>query len=115
MSESAGRPELTAARALARRVAALEQIVRMRREHRAARAAGSTTVERMPLPDADVFLARLWVPGVPAVITDLVPRWPAFGRSSGARTVWPARNCAAAAWCSTRAAIGPAWTVGRYP
>jgi hypothetical protein len=73
-------PALAHARVLARRVAALEQLLRLRREHRGARAAGSTTIERVPLPSADEFLARFWVPGVPVIFTDLVPRWPAFGR-----------------------------------
>jgi len=69
-------PALAAARSLARRVAALEQIVRLRAEHRAVRGA----IERMPLPPAEEFVARFWVPGVPAIFTDLVTRWPAFGR-----------------------------------
>jgi hypothetical protein len=73
-------PALACARTLARRVAALEQIVRLRREHRQVRHAGSIGLERVPLPPADEFLARFWVPGVPAIFTDLVTRWPAFGR-----------------------------------
>jgi hypothetical protein len=68
------------ARRLAQRVVALEQIVRLRRDHRGALAAGSTTIERGPLPAASEFLARHWVPGVPAIFTDLVRSWPAFGR-----------------------------------
>lgn len=72
--EIAESPGLLAARKLARRVAALEQMVRLRREHRDA------VIERRPLPDAHEFRARYWVPGVPAIFTDLVRRWPAFGR-----------------------------------
>ena len=80
VDEIAASPALAAARSLARRVAALEQIVRLRRDHRSARPFGSTTIERGPLPSADEFLARFWVPGVPGIFTDLVTRWPAFGR-----------------------------------
>lgn len=71
-------PALGAARRLWWRVQALEQIVRLRREHRAA--PGSQSVARRTLPPVEEFLARYWVPGVPVIITDLVPRWPAFGR-----------------------------------
>jgi hypothetical protein len=63
-----------------RRIAALEQMVRLRRELRRARPCGSTTLARVPLPCADAFIDRHWLPGVPAIFTDLVPRWPAFGR-----------------------------------
>jgi hypothetical protein len=65
-----------AERALSQRVAALEQIVRSRAELRGA----CREVERTTLPDAAEFLARFWAPGVPAIFTDLVTRWPAFGR-----------------------------------
>lgn len=73
-------PAMHEARALARRVAALEQIVRLRRDHRTLRAEGHTAIERRPLPPVDEFLARYVVPGVPVVITDLVTRWPALHR-----------------------------------
>lgn len=75
VDEIAASPGLAEARRLARRVAALEQIVRLRREHR-----GAAAIERGLLPGREDFLARLWVPGVPAIFTDLVPRWAAFGR-----------------------------------
>jgi hypothetical protein len=65
-----------AQQALARRAAALEQIVRLRAELRGAHRA----IERTSLPDAEQFLSRFWAPGVPAIFTDLVTRWPAFGR-----------------------------------
>jgi hypothetical protein len=73
-------PALAVARTLSRRVAALEQMVRLRHDHREAREGGSTTLDRGALPCADEFLARHWVPGVPGIFTDLVTRWPAFGR-----------------------------------
>jgi len=72
--EIAESPALVEARKLARRVAALEQMLRLRRAHR------EPTIERRELPDAAEFRARYWVPGVPAIFTDLVRRWPAFGR-----------------------------------
>ena len=75
-------PALSVGRALARRVRALEVMLRLRREHRDALPAGSRTLDRIPLPSPDDFLARHWVPGVPVIIEDLVPRWPAFGRWS---------------------------------
>jgi hypothetical protein len=74
-------PALVEARALWRRVLALEQIVRLRRDHRREQ---PRDVERRELPAVDEFLARYWVPGVPVVLTDLVPRWPAFERWSPA-------------------------------
>lgn len=73
-------PTMPLARALWRRVTALELIVRLRHEHRSAQAAGHATVERRPLPPAEEFVARHWVPGVPVVLTDLVTRWPALTR-----------------------------------
>lgn len=74
-------PAFIEARALWRRVLALEQIVRLRRDHRRAQ---PFAIERRGLPEVDEFLARHWVPGVPVVITDLVTRWPAFERWSPA-------------------------------
>jgi hypothetical protein len=74
-------PALAEARALWRRVLALEQIVRLRNDHRREQ---PLAIERRELPDAEEFLARYWVPGVPVVLTDLVPRWPAFERWSPA-------------------------------
>lgn len=73
-------PAMHEARALWRRVAALEQLVRLRRDHRALQPAGHTTIERRPLPPVDELLARHVVPGVPVVLTDLVTRWPALHR-----------------------------------
>ncbi|MCX4241816.1 cupin-like domain-containing protein [Paraliomyxa miuraensis] len=66
--------------ALRRRVAALEQIVRLRAEHRTLQAEGHTAIARRPLPTAEEFIARYVVPGVPVVLTDLVTRWPALER-----------------------------------
>ncbi len=68
------------ARALARRVAALEEMVRLRRAHFEIVPGPHRTVERMPLPEVEHFQRAHWAPGVPAVFTDLVPRWSAFGR-----------------------------------
>lgn len=75
-----GSPAMQQARALWRRVAALEQIVRLRREHRALQPEGHTEVARRPLPSAAELLARHVVPGIPVVLTDLVTRWPAMQR-----------------------------------
>jgi hypothetical protein len=73
-------PAMHEARKLHRRAAALEQLVRLRRDHRALRPEGYTEIARRPLPAADEFLARHLVPGVPVVLTDLVTRWPALAR-----------------------------------
>jgi hypothetical protein len=70
---------LAVARSLARRVAALETIVRLRLEHRQ-RAPAPSTVERRTLPSVEELVGRYWVPGVPVVLTDVVTGWPAFGR-----------------------------------
>lgn len=77
VAQSAGIRE---ARRLWRRVQALEQIVRLRRDHRR----GHEAIRRGPLPDIEEFKARHWLPGVPLVVTDLVTRWPAFSRWSPA-------------------------------
>lgn len=69
----------------ARRIAALEQIVRLRGEQRRTR---GVVVDRIPLPSADEFRDRYWSTGLPVVVTDLVTRWPAFGR-------WGSRDFAA--------------------
>lgn len=73
-------PAMHQARALGRRAAALEQIVRLRRDHRALQPDGHARITRCPLPPIADFLARHVVPGVPVVITDLVTRWPALTR-----------------------------------
>ena len=70
---------LDEARRLYRRVLALEQIVRLRRDHRREQ---PMQLERRPLPGREEFLARYWVPGVPVVFTDVVTKWPAFDRWS---------------------------------
>ena len=70
-------PGLRAARRLDHRVRALEQIVRLRREHRED---FGGSIARAPLPSADELRTRYLAPGVPVVFTDLVPRWPAFGK-----------------------------------
>jgi Cupin-like domain len=75
-----GSPAMHEARALWRRVAALEQIVRLRRDHRALQREGHTEIARRALPPAAEFVARHLVPGVPVVLTDLVTRWPAMQR-----------------------------------
>ncbi|MCA9704704.1 MAG: cupin-like domain-containing protein [Myxococcales bacterium] len=72
-------PGMHEARALQRRVAALELMLRLRREHRAL-GVGLATIERRPLPAVEDFVARYLVPGVPVVLTDLVTRWPALER-----------------------------------
>lgn len=76
----AGSPAMDLARQLSRRVAALEQMVRLRRDHRALQPEGHTTIARRPLPPAHAFVAQHLVPGVPVVLTDLVTRWPAMVR-----------------------------------
>lgn len=73
----AASPALDGVRMLVRRIRALEQVIRLRRVHRSARPEGDTRVARGPFPGVPAFLAEHWVPGVPAVFTDLVsaPRW----------------------------------------
>lgn len=73
---------LPCARALAHRVAALESMLRLRPAHRQVLPKQGTSIERIPLPSVDTFLQRYWATGVPVVFSDLVPRWPAFGRWS---------------------------------
>ncbi len=63
-----------------RRAQALEQIVRLRAEHRNPTTDGTAEITRGPLPDPDTFLRQHWIGGVPAVFTDVVPRWPGYGR-----------------------------------
>lgn len=70
-------PALGAARRLANRVQALEQIARLRREHREDFGAG---IARIPLPSPEALRTQYLAPGVPVVLTDLVTRWPAFGK-----------------------------------
>ncbi len=80
MTETIARsPGLNEARRLWNRVSALEQIVRLRSEHRAD---FGGSVRRMPLPDAETLRRDFLAPGTPAIFTDLVTRWPAFGRWS---------------------------------
>ena len=67
-------PALIAARMFVRRIHALEQIVRLRHAHRAAQPAGHSTIARTPFPGVEAFIACNWVPGVPAVFTDIVAR-----------------------------------------
>lgn len=71
---------LPCARALSRRVAALEEIVRLRRAHHAVLPEHGAAVERIALPPVERFQRAYWAAGVPVIITDLVPTWPAFGR-----------------------------------
>lgn len=71
-------PAMTEARALWRRVRALELMVRLRGEHRDL--FGRASIERRALPPAEDFVARHLLPGVPVVLTDLVTRWPALER-----------------------------------
>lgn len=87
VTELHGSPAMHQARLLWRRVAALEAMLRLRAEHRAAQAFGHSTIERRPLPDPADFVARHWLPGVPVVLTDLVTRWPAFERWTPAALV----------------------------
>jgi hypothetical protein len=75
-----GSPGMHQARALWRRAAALEQLVRLRRDHRALQPEGHTAIARRLLPPAEEFVAHHLVPGVPVVLTDLVTRWPAMQR-----------------------------------
>lgn len=63
-----------------RRAQALDTMLRLRHVHRIA--PGLTPISRRPLPEVAEFLERYWAPGVPAIFTDVVPRWPAFGRWS---------------------------------
>lgn len=79
MAQLEGDVALEVARSLARRVAALETMLRLRLEHRR-RPPAPRTVERRTLPSAEELVARYWVPGIPVVLTDVVTRWPAFGR-----------------------------------
>lgn len=73
-------PAMHEARALWRRVTALEQMLRLRADHRALQPEGHAEIARRPLPSAPEFLARYVVPSVPVVLTDLVTRWPALRR-----------------------------------
>lgn len=68
-------PGLQAARRLANRVRAIEQIARLRREHRED---FGGDIPRVALPDAEEVRTRYLAPGVPAIFNDLVTRWPAF-------------------------------------
>ena len=88
--EEVVRPEVEAIRggvayAVARRMhnraAALEQMVRLRRYYRDQFAA---PIRRMPLPSAEAFREHVIAPGNPVILTDLVPRFTAYGRWSHA-------------------------------
>lgn len=75
-------PAMSLAQAQWRRGRALEVMLALRREHRAWQAGGCSTVVRRPLPPVEEFLERFWMPGVPAVFTDLLTAAPAMSRWS---------------------------------
>lgn len=79
----AASPALDLARNAARHVARLQLHSRMRRQLDAARAA-PREVERRANLDADDFFERYYATNTPVVLTDVVTRWPAFGRWSPA-------------------------------
>lgn len=70
-------PELAGARgphAAARRGAMTAEL------RQALRWIGPRRLERRGLPTPEEFVARYYSAGVPVIFTDVVPRWPAFGR-----------------------------------
>ncbi|MCB9570386.1 MAG: cupin-like domain-containing protein, partial [Myxococcales bacterium] len=68
------------AQAARRRAERAEQVLRL---HAALRGE-AITIERRTTPDADEFFERYWATSTPVILSDLVPRWPAFGRWSPA-------------------------------
>lgn len=72
-------PMTEVAQRLRRRTEALEQIIDLRARHRRLE-----VPIPQPFPDVDTFIAQYWCPGVPAVFTDLVRSWPAYGTWSPA-------------------------------
>jgi hypothetical protein len=75
VEQTAASAALGEARRLQRRVEALEQMIRLRAEHRATQ---DRSIARRTMPTVEEFLASYWIPGVPVIIEDLVRRWPAF-------------------------------------
>lgn len=73
-------PELAGARAA---TAGLRREALVNRLRGALRAM-SPAIERVGLPSPGEFLARYWSTGTPVIVTDVVPRWPAFSRWSPA-------------------------------
>lgn len=72
-------PELRGALAASRDARRAELTVALRHD---LRRLGSVKLERRALPAADEFLRCYYATGTPAIFTDIVPRWPAFGRWS---------------------------------
>ncbi len=68
-------PVLASYRRLTHRTRALEQIVRLRQDHRQL---GPRKIECTKLPRSERFFARHYAPGAPGLFDDLVPRWPAY-------------------------------------
>lgn len=68
-------PELAAARKRLAVAGRQEVVGRLRRELQALR---GPAIERRPLLAPEVFLRDYYATGTPLVVTDLVPRWPAF-------------------------------------
>jgi hypothetical protein len=77
MDELEGSPFLEAARPLVRDARRFEMIAR--RDARL-RGAAPRTVPRRANVSADELYELHYAPGVPVILTDVVPRWPAFGR-----------------------------------
>jgi hypothetical protein len=72
-------PELQGALAASRDARRAELTAALRHD---LRRAGGTALERCRMPAPDEFLRRWYATGTPAIFTDIVPRWPAFGRWS---------------------------------
>jgi len=70
VAEILGSPGLALARQQQRRAEQLALVTRLR-----AAVAGEVAVQRRPAPPAAELFARYWAGSVPAVFTDIVPRW----------------------------------------
>jgi hypothetical protein len=83
VAELAAHPVLTATHARLRGGRQLELIRRLL-SLQATLAANPSAIERRATPSADELFDRYLATSTPAIFTDLVPRWPAFGRWSPA-------------------------------
>lgn len=68
-------PAFAVAQRLALRSSRLAMLLQLVRER-----VGLTSIERRCDPDPGELFDRYWATGTPFVATDVVPRWPAFGR-----------------------------------